>query len=207
MLNKYFKWFVVLIMMISLILGYFLVVKPKYEQIIKSIERRVTLQSQGYLVKRENLEKAKKLLSLYNQTDSDKIARVNTFLPTNPSHEEIFTILDDIVSRNGLVLNGVNISIPSQTGVVAKSGNDTEEEGQLMKRKLPEQVKRVDVTVEVLGADYPGFKSLITSLESNLRLIDIINVNFEPAHGRANLQLRTYFFDKESFDIKRDIKL
>lgn len=206
--NRYFKWFVLLIVLAFLVAGYFVVIKPKYQQTIQSIQRHVKLQSQNYLVKKENLEKAKELISVYNNTDNEKIRKINTLLPTDPSHEELFTVFDDLTSRNGLVLNRMDIFLASEKEEESRSRIGKKKEGaQLMERNLPEYIKKAEISIEVLGTDYAGLKSFLTSLENNLRLVDVVNINFDPGRESAELQLWTYFFSSENFDIKRDVEL
>ncbi len=206
--NKYFKWLIILFIIIFFVFGYFFIIKPKYEQIIQSIQMQADLQSQDYLTKKDNLEKVKRIVSLYNQAESEKIKSVQTLLPTNPSHEKIFTVLDDMISKNGLILDEIKISIPSQEGEIEKGGGSTQEENlEIIDRDLPQQVKRVDINMSLMGVSYPGLKSFLTNLEDNLRLVDVASIDFVSDSGAVNLKLQTYFFDDKSFNIKRDIKL
>ncbi len=82
--NKYFKWLIILFIIIFFVFGYFFIIKPKYEQIIQSIQMQADLQSQDYLTKKDNLDKGNSALVLSNIFVSLGITKIIITNPTAP---------------------------------------------------------------------------------------------------------------------------
>jgi len=209
LLNKYFKWFVLLLIILLLIGGYYLVVKPKYRETMNSLKTHLRLEKQNYLVKKEKLAKIKKLVSVYKDTKEEKIEKINNFLPSDHNYERLFTEVDSLVSRNGLLLGKLSIKVAGER--IDREGRrdrrSREKREANITRDLPSGVEKAELNVNVLGADYNSLKSLLTSLENNMRLMDVISVKFDPENGSAELLVWTYYFNEEYFEIRKDIKL
>lgn len=204
LLNKYFKWLVVVIVILMLVGGYFWVIKPKYQQTLDSIKTELKLKKQSYLSKKEKMKKVNKLASVYNDMGHQKIERINTFLPTGRDYEQLFTEMDSLVSQNGMILNMMSISAGGEKSRQDQTGQQGENS---LQRDLPSEVKTVKMNLEVTGTDYSGLKSLISSMENNLRLMDVVEVNFSPNKKTVQLVVWTYYFNPKEFDVVRDINL
>ena len=208
LLNKYFKWAVLLVVILMFLMGYFWVLQPKYEDTMDSIKTHLRLKRQSYLTKKEQLAKIEKLASTYKNMDQEKIDKVNTFLPTGRNYERLFTEMDALVSRNGLILSQMNMNVEGESNEKeGRQQNENEQEEDSIQRSTPSKVRAVKIKMKLAGVDYPGLKSFISSLENNLRLMDVTSINFSPDKGTAQLRVRTYYFNKKDFDVTRDINL
>jgi Tfp pilus assembly protein PilO len=197
LLNKYFKWVILLVVVFILITGYFWVVKPKYEETMASLEERLDLEKQEYLSKKKKMQKIEKLAMTYNEINDRKIKRVNHLLPTDYSYESLFTEINALVSNNGMLLTDI--------GIKESEAKDSDEKG--AEKDLPNLIKITEIEVEVMGVNYSGLKNLLSDFENNLRLLDITGVNFDPGSSSVSLVMQTYSFNKEEFDINTEINL
>jgi RNA processing factor Prp31 len=201
LLNSYFKWVIFLVAVFILIAGYILVIKPKYEDTMSFLESQLNLERQAYLQKQKEMAKLEELVAAYNDIDNQNIHRVNTLLPDNYSYERLFTELNEIVSENGMFLAQVDIVDEKK-----KEEKSSESDGGI-KRDLPPLIKTVNVNMQVLGVDYPGFKNLLGNIENNLRLMDITNVEFNPGNNMVEMSIQTYYFDEKKFDVDKEASL
>lgn len=210
LLNIFFKWFVLLVVILVGVAGYFLVIQPKYEDTLSSIKTELRLKRQGYLTKKEELEKFKELASIYNDLDRQKIERVNTFLPSGYNYERLFTEVDSLVSQNGMILSSMNVNVEGEKeegGSSQDQSGNTQQDTDSSQKEAPSKVKKVRMKLEIMGVNYSGLKSLISSMENNLRLMDVTKVNFSPNEGTVQLIVWTYYFNAEAFDPTRDVNL
>lgn len=186
-LLKNFYLVVILFVIVILLLGAFFLLKPRYEKVIGN-----DLYSKEQLQKdeeagREYLGQINKLLDIYNSISKDDIAKINTILPNCGSNEDIIGQMDSLIKKNGLRLNSINISDKNVSKKVANAPKVAEK----TENSLPE-VNTVVISINVSGADYKAFKSLLNSFEVNSRLMDIKKIDFAPAKFSLNLEIEAY---------------
>ncbi len=196
-LNKYFKWMIFFTVIFILIIGYFLIIQPKYEDTMTFLENRLNMEKQDYLNKKEKMQKFEKLMEVYGDIDAKNIDKINTLLPNNYSYERLFTEISSLVSKNGMLLTRVNIN--EHEGEASGESGDGKDKKEL--RDLPRPVKTTKLSIDVIGVNYSGLKSLLSDLETNSRMMDVINVTFNPANNSAGLDIQTYYFDEKKFNV------
>ena len=106
--------------------------------------------------------------------------KFNGILPNAYATEQLFGELEEIVSAQGFLVQGITIS--SATTATAPS--------------TPMNVSQVNLNLSIGAVDYNGFKILLKTLETNLRLFDVTSVGFSPGGSTANLVLSTYYYQK-----------
>ena len=51
----------------------------------------------------------------------------------------------------------------------------------------------VNVTLAIKGTNYESFKSLLSAFENNLRLMDIVQINFSPSAQTTQMNVNVYY--------------
>lgn len=102
------------------------------------------------------------------------LGKLDKMLPDKINNAEIFSEFQQIVENNGLTLSGLHIS-PIVDG-----------------SQTPSTVKSAAVTLTVVGGNYPALKHLLDVLEHNLRLTDIITLNFDTQVQTYSINSRIY---------------
>ena len=69
---------------------------------------------------------------------------------------------------------------------------EEEEEEDYEKRELPADIERIRFNLFVVGTNYNSLRSLLITLENNLSLMDIININFNPEGKTTNMIVDAY---------------
>jgi len=185
-LNKNFKWFIVLVVIIIFTTGYFYLLKPKYEQTQKVLKIINQKKESDYQTKKKHLEKIKNLLLAYSKIRPAYIEKINSIAPTK--NEELFTKINQLISNQGLLVQSLDIQrIGSREP--QKNTNNKQKKDYLASGDLG----AIKINVNVRGTDYESFKKLLYAIENNLRLIDVQKVSFNPEGQSSQLVLLTYY--------------
>jgi hypothetical protein len=181
--------------------GGFFLLKPKYET------AKAAMETDSLKDDIENVRRSLKKMNAMNEAfaeipEEDK-RRVAALIPDEENPESIFPLLETLVQKNGLMTASLEFEeekekLPTvsqeETESAAGGGAAAEtvggEEG-----GLPPEIKRIGINLTVGGADYRGLKSLLDSLENNLRLLDVTEVTFEGEES-ASLKIYAYFLKR-----------
>ncbi|MDD5071932.1 MAG: hypothetical protein PHQ42_04335 [Patescibacteria group bacterium] len=191
-LVRYFKWLVIFFVLVVLVLGYFILLKPKYKEIARLTKDGRSGEEREYLERQEHLDDLKKLISVFRSVKTSEINKIDYILKRKDVPEELFGQVEAIARKNGLFLKSLKIESgeESQSGGQKISREVTEEKAA---GSLPPEIGRIKVTFEVLGVDYFGLKSFLTSIENNLMLMDVVSVDFNPGDESVQLVFYTYY--------------
>jgi hypothetical protein len=193
-LARYFNWLLVLVVLIIVIIGSVFILKPKYNEITKLTKNNEFGQEQEYSIRRQYLDKIKSLIKIYDKVNRSDAEKVNYILAEKDIQEEIFSEIQSLVEKNGLLLEGLKIEPVEE--VKKPSGVNLTKKTETNAVLLPPEIGRIKATLSVIGVDYFSLKSLISTMENNLALIDIVNLDFEPDSGSAELVFYTYYLKR-----------
>jgi len=192
LLIEYFKWLIAFLVLVVLALGYFFLLKPEYEEVVQSAKSGQLNKEQEYLERREYLGKLKNLVAVFQSVKPSEIKKIDYILKPKDVPEELFSQVEAIVKKNGLLLKSLKIESGGEESKDSsrKVSRTTEEKTEVA---LPPEIGKTKATLEVLGVDYFGLKSLLVSIENNLRLMDVVNVDFSPEGNSVQLVFYTYY--------------
>ncbi|MBU4347370.1 hypothetical protein KJ586_01775 [Patescibacteria group bacterium] len=197
-LIKYFNLLAIALAAIILIVGFFLLIKPKYNKIFQEIRLSNESSESKYNAVFAHLAQLNKLKAEYEKISPEGIKKIEIMLPSEKFYEEQFVQLESIVLKNGLLLTSLQISpeeLPSgKESAAAKAKNSQPEKNKAAEAGLPEEVTKIKIAMNVAGVDYLGLKNLLYVLENNLQLIDITNLSFSPDQKSAALEMYAYYF-------------
>ncbi len=126
------------------------------------------------------------IADLYNKISDVDLKKFNGVLPDNYVKERLFGEFEEIINKNGYILNSVSL----ETEKVAEEQSASSTPGQAG------TIGKINLQLAISAVDYKGFKSLLRLLENNLRLFDVSNVNFAAGSNKTNLTLTTYYYIK-----------
>ncbi|PKM87623.1 hypothetical protein CVU83_02795 [Candidatus Falkowbacteria bacterium HGW-Falkowbacteria-2] len=191
-LNANFNIFIVIFVIGFLILGYYLVIKPKFDITLMSIRDTIAQQESFYQSQRQKLADLQAAAALYRKIDAEDVARVNAILPDEYAKEKLFGELEDIVMQRGLTLASLSLT---------KAGESEETDNPMAAKadrflNMPgsERVGVISAQMSLGSTDYAALKNLLPLLEQHLQLMDIKVVNFDPSGKTADLTIDTYYF-------------
>ncbi len=186
-LSDYFGFIVAGLVILILAIGFFMLLKPKYDQMMQVIGTINKQEESDFENKKRELQKINNLLKSYGDIDEAYKNKIYSILPVRENKEEIFSEINYLVSRNGLILENVNL---------------TEGGGYDISDSLPAggenylasgEIKRVSISMRVRGTDYESFKNFLSAIENNLPVLDVVNLSFDPGSKSANFMLMTYY--------------
>jgi Tfp pilus assembly protein PilO len=168
--------FISLAIVVFAALGYFFV-WPEYEKITDLTNKA---EEQNLVLENENntLASVKKLIANYNgisQNDREKIASI---LPETVDEPGLFVLFETLALKNKMALLAFDISEKEASADLKNLG-----------------IKEIDISVNLTGGEYGDFKNLLGDLESNLRLMDIVAINYTPDPSSLALNIKTYRLD------------
>lgn len=165
---------------VVLLAGYWWYLRAGFDE-IRNVGRYNLLSSSTY----ENylngyLEDLRQLDLRLKKLDQEKIAKFSDILPAEPDLPGLFVQLQAIAEASGLGVGSISFTEPA--GATAPAAG---------------QVASLDVSLAVSAGDYGLLKRYLTNLEENLRLLDVVSVNFgAEAEGPYAVQLRTYYLPR-----------
>ena len=158
-------------------------------------ERRAELNALDELYSRK--EKAiADVQNVLKNYDSDQKLKglqdvISSSLPNAPQQSEILNQIRAIAGVNQLALTDLSLNISSVQSVTAKATST----------QLIKPVAAISVQFKVIGY-YADIKNFISSLENNLRVMDVRSISIDPLgkpdqdYYRADLTVITYYQSK-----------
>lgn len=192
LLISYFKWFVVLVVLVVLAVGGLFLVRPKYQEVNSFLRYSQQRQQDMFKRKNERLEELQEVISSYNSVSSRQKEKVRQMIPNRKNSEEMFTKFNYLVEENNLILKSLSIKDGTKAND-RKTTNRKKEGGEtVLPASPPKGVASKRVELVVLGADYDSLKNLLKTFEKSLPVMDVVNINFSPEGQTTKLTLRTY---------------
>ncbi|MEK7067563.1 MAG: hypothetical protein AAB956_01030 [Patescibacteria group bacterium] len=166
-------------------------------QTVFSSQAKINAQDETKQAAITNLDaKIKELTQIKNSylnLSAADIDRIKQMLPAKSEERDLITQINKIVAANGMLLKEINLE-DSRTGKAASKGRgiiSNAEEG--APNAISAKAEEAAVSLEVGGVSYPALKSLLTGLETNLRLIDVDAIKYSPRDESAILVIKAYY--------------
>lgn len=191
-LNDNFNIAIVVIVLIFLSLAYILVIKPKYDATLISIKANINQQELFYASQKQRLVDLKTVAGMYNDLAEENILKVHAILPEEYPKEKLFGQLEDLITRQGVVLDSVLLVKDTDEDQKEVAANPEKVTG--LNILNSDKVGTIRVDLEISTIDYLGLKTLLPLLESHVQLLDIESIEFDSEGQIATLSILTYYF-------------
>ncbi len=188
----FFNWFVIFICLTILIVGYWWLVKPKYDFIAS--DQELTFKEKEYEDKVQYLKQLNELKNLYKGIGQDDKDKIDAILSANQDLDRLKIILlreigqvgkEQKVAVDNIVITPLDNSSEKFLKIAENPKNNP----------LYEKLRMVQVTFLVKQVDYPVMQKILSRLEKSLRIMDVTKINFDPTVRQASLEFYTYYLE------------
>jgi len=211
-LNKNQKYLNMVVAGLVLVAGVMLILLPQWQKISQdniSLVPDLRSERDSKLIYLNKLKKLEQELSSLVNNDATDLTKINKILPSEMNTQSLFVEIDKIINDAGFTLQKISIN-----EVKADFSDLIEfQVGDLINLNVfDDRVGALDVTLNVEGGGYNEFKSLLKRIEENVRLMNIISVDFSSLSERGyvgqsgedispknySFNIRTYFLNKDN---------
>ncbi|MFA5076470.1 MAG: hypothetical protein WC480_03590 [Patescibacteria group bacterium] len=199
-LNKYFYWFIIIIISVVSLSFYSFLFKPQLQR-----ENLKNFSEQTAIIKLNGLKKQafeiEEIIAKYNEFSAGDLSKINEILPTEADIPNLIVQLDTLTKQAGLTLASFSVSQP--TNVVSGTAlmtNPTENNPSQTSNKpvtktvKEKEIKKLTIALNLEDGDYEALKQVVALIESNLRLMDIASINFGGEAQSYLITLNAYYY-------------
>lgn len=187
---NYFNWFISVICVIVLFSGYWWLIKPKYNVIIR--DELFKKEEKIYDDKITYLRQLNEVKEVYNKiSDSDK-NKIDTVLSAGQDIDTVKINLLKEITYLGRI-NGVLVEKLDITPLDNSEGKFIELVKNPRLNFKNDNLQIMVVSFKLNGVDYDSLKRIAGRFEKNLRLMDITKLEFDPANRDATIELNVYY--------------
>jgi hypothetical protein len=178
--------------------GYFFFVRGANKELV--VVRADLTSKQEQLSQASNkLNNFSVINKIYEGLDGEVIKKVGQVLPVEPNLPDLMVNLDTLVKNNGFSLVEIDFQIVDSAGQEVFSAQNAEPE-QVTNEAVAaattattKELKTINISLNIEGSSYSGLKSLISQLENNLRLFDVLKFGFTSEGTSLKIELRAYY--------------
>lgn len=191
----YFNVLSIVISLVVIIIGVVFFIKPKYYEILDLQEKELAKYTEIVNKKEKHIYKLLDLEAAYSNIGHEDKDKINSILKSGNNPEEQFRQLEKLVKSNGSVITSLKIAPFEKKKAKPKSGKsaakDAGSEG--FKIDLPEEIGIMQISMDVDGVNYAGFKSLLSAIENSVLFLDVQDIEFQPGSRTAKIKMNTYY--------------
>jgi len=168
-----FYLIIILVILLFTAAAYFSI-WPDYERLAENKSKLLT-EKNLLAAQSDYLENLKKLISNYKAINSADREKLAPMLPGETGEPAIFALFESLAGKNKMAVLAMDVSEKEPPAEFKSLG-----------------IKEIDIAVNLAGGEYTDIKNLLNDLESSLRLMDIIAVNYTPESSSCVLNIKTY---------------
>ncbi len=207
-LNLYFKYIAVFIIFVVLWGGFRFFIKPRFDEAMALSGTSTKQKKSEFITAYNKMEEYSNVLDEYSEVDKEKINKIIKMVPEEYSRDDLFTEITYFLIQNNYKIDNISVVNP----MASESQPDLEADAPAGRRTttqaessvesaphinyikaLPSGIGSWFITVNLSNTDYPDLKRLLNLLESNLKLMDVFSVDFEPTSNTATISILTYY--------------
>lgn len=195
-LMDYFNFIIFALATALMLVGLFIFVFPKYQQIHKENKEIQNNLQVEHEAKFNYLSSIRDLKEIYQSISNKDKSKINSMLPTNRDTSVIIAEIESIATKNGVILNSIQTAaqeIGSKANARTETKNDKTSLAGIF-NQLPQGVGLIKIEVKLSSVNYQVLKNIIKTFENNLRIFDIAAVNFNVDKKEALFTIYSYYF-------------
>lgn len=168
-----------LLLVVIFVVAVYFFVWPEYGVLTDS-QNKLAEEKQSLDEQNQTFLNIKKLLANYGEISDANKGKVEAMIPEVDDEPGLFTLFEAVGQKNKITISAIDISEKEAAPVLANLG-------------LREVDVALNLTINPASADpYGDFKRFLGDLENNLRLMDVVSVNYTPESSNCILNIRTY---------------
>jgi len=169
---------IILVVVLFFVAAYF-VIWPVYGR-INDNKNKLSSQRNLLEIQTEYLENLHKLISNYESIKENDKEKLSQMLPAEIDEPALFTLFESLAEKNKMAMLAIDISEKEPKSEIKNLG-----------------LKEVNIAVNLAsnpsaGDIYGDFKKFLADLEANIRLMDVVSINFTPESMSYILTIKTY---------------
>jgi Tfp pilus assembly protein PilO len=173
---------IIIIILILAFIGVIVFLDVPGVQGVLDLRREIQIEEQKFSDKQELLIKMEELNQVYEE-NLEGAGKVAYIIPSGKDLPNLIVQLESVVFGSGLVLEEINFSETSSD----------QSEGQTK----PVNYKILSVSLRLIGS-YASFEGFLQTIEENMRLLDIMSIEFSPQTEGTDLfnfdvEIRGYY--------------
>ncbi len=118
----------------------------------------------------------KQILAEYQRFTNQDLLAINQLLPTAKEIPHLIMQFDAMAKESGLNITSLSFNYPDQDKIVGPG------------------IQELLMTINLDGSDYSALKHLVRLIEKNLRLFDIVALQYSTSGTGFTLTIKTYYF-------------
>ncbi len=122
----------------------------------------------------QSVQVAKSIINQYKSL-SGVSQTISLSVPRGPEIQNVVAQLDNLASQSGLEVQSINFDMPTLSALVAERGDQLAKKNRILNISLS------------LNGSYESFKTWLSSVESNIRLMDVENISFASLGGATGV--------------------
>jgi Tfp pilus assembly protein PilO len=179
-LNKYFHWIILILVLIIFIFGYLLVVGPAYDKLYQ--KRQVDLVGLENTISGLKESQASSLQFINRTVDFTDQERelMSLALPNKFDLPSLMVQLEALASRRGFWVESISVNEPKKSHTA-----------------VSERLHKVNIDMSVVGGDYRSFKKFLGAMEDSIMVFDILTIDFgslDSDNFQYDLNFVTYYY-------------
>ena len=175
---KYFSLIFTAIFLLAVLgLGYLLYVLVGND--FSRLETLIVQNQKEFVSKQEKIAELKNIKTDYEGL-GESAKKIIEALPTKTDLPGIFIQLENLATKNNLLLNSLDIAnqeaVEKKEATVRVAG-----------------LNKLSITISVSGGDYFSMKKYLADIENNLRIFDVKSLAYSPTENSYNIVLTAYY--------------
>lgn len=163
-------------------LSYWFLLSPKIDKVRNIASTVLSEERAKEAALKTRIEYLVNLETLRRQIAEEDIARVDQMLPSEPGVPELFASLESIALESFVKLENIQFS---KLETKPASGD---------KRSIaPGGAEALSIQLTVANTPYSNVKTLVTNIETSLRLLDVTALLYSPAAKTYSLTVSSYY--------------
>lgn len=168
------------------LLGWFLAVRPALRAYQRVSETSLSDLDLHIEERRSSLKKAQRIEEQFSQITAEDYEKLNEVLPPEPGTADLIPNIESIVTLSGLTLESVSVAQSSDAPVAALPDAAAVS-------ALPVNVHPLSVSFRAKGSNYLTLKELLHRIETNIRLLDVPSISFNPKDDIIQMSVSAYY--------------
>lgn len=182
---QYFRLMAGGLVILILLIGYFVLIGSQYNSLKEKGILNYQAQREKLANRKAYLDKLKELQTEYTKLNTEDLESLSHLLPVGEDIPGLFVQAEALAKDNGLVLQNIGATQPT--------AQTSEKTGKTTKQEIT-GIGTLNFSMTLTGGSgYGGLKSLLDSLENNVRLFDVESVNFSPDGQNYSVNAKTYY--------------
>lgn len=186
--NNNYPIFIGLICLVVVIISFLGFFWPEYQNTLLEVNDNYQQAKTELNNKQKYQSNLIKLNEFYRGINKATRDKVFDMLPVELDKENILAEIEAICLANSLMIKSSDVKVVNNTENVV---SENKEDKPTIKQE--NKINSAVIKLELQGKEYNSFKGLLRTVENNLHLMDIENVEYFPAKNQAILSIRIYY--------------